>query len=1010
MLTHLIHRPIAASMCVLALVVLGILSIRYIPVSLMPDIDIPQITVHASYPGASVRQIESRVTGTLRGQLSQVAGLKDITTESRMDAATVTLTFEPGADMDLLFIEVGEKIDRAMTWLPKDMERPKVVKASAMDIPAFYLDVSLKDSTATDMRFVQLSSFARSVLRKRIEQLPQTAMVDISGMAGTEILLVPRPDRMEALGLRPADIEQAIKARDITLSSLSIVDGIYRYNIHFDAALLTLQDIKDIILTHEGRLLRLGELCDVNLRPLSGGGIVRHDGCRAVTMAVVKQSEARMEDLQAGMDTLLTELRAGYPEISFDLTRDQTRLLTYSMENLQTNLLLGAALACLVLFVFMRSVRLPLLIIITIPLSLILTILSFYILGISLNVISLSGLILGVGMIVDNSIIVIDNIRQRMHYEPLDTAVVRGAREVFQPMLSSVLTTCSVFLPLIFLSGTAGELFYDQAIAVTIALFASLLVAVTVIPVYFRLFYKRLTNQTSKEPELFVSSYSTVLGYTLRHARWVLGGFAVCLVCAVFLSGSLKREQLPDVPHEDTMMSIDWNLGISEQENDRRLRELLQQTSPELRTSTTMVGAQTFLLAHTPEITASEAIAYLRFDTEESRLSAQQSIENYLRQHYPRATVAFTPVGSLLDMVFGNESSRLSIHLQHASGGRPTVAQARAFTDSLRAAFPNVTVQPVASDRTIEYRAQMEEMAVYGITYDNLLSALREQTGRRQVFGINDGSEVVPVLIGERAQDKDKVMASSLTAPNGVRIPLHLLVATAEGEDFKRLYAASDGDYYPVDVDCDDATVRKIMSWAQDFAAHSVRGQKRIDGISVTFFGDYFSSQNLIKELFIVLSVALALLYFILAAQFESLVQPLIILSEMVVDVAVVLVVLWLAGESLNIMSMIGLVVMSGIIINDSILKVDTINRLRRDGTPTLTAIVRAGHRRLRPIIMTSLTTILAILPLLSRADMGSALQYPLSLTLIVGMTVGTLVSLFFVPLVYLIVYKIRSL
>ena len=233
-----------------------------------------------------------------------------------------------------------------------------------------------------------------------------------------------------------------------------------------------------------------------------------------------------------------------------------------------------------------------------------------------------------------------------------------------------------------------------------------------------------------------------------------------------------------------------------------------------------------------------------------------------------------------------------------------------------------------------------------------------------------------------------------------------MLVATAEGEDFKRLYAASDGDYYPVDVDCDDATVRKIMSWAQDFAAHSVRGQKRTDGISVTFFGDYFSSQNLIKELFIVLSVALALLYFILAAQFESLVQPLIILSEMVVDVAVVLVVLWLAGESLNIMSMIGLVVMSGIIINDSILKVDTINRLRRDGTPTLTAIVRAGHRRLRPIIMTSLTTILAILPLLSRADMGSALQYPLSLTLIVGMTVGTLVSLFFVPLVYKMIYK----
>lgn len=1005
MISSLIRRPIAVSMCVLALAVVGILSMRYIPVSLMPDIDIPQITVHASWPGASVRQVEGRITGTLRGQLSQVPGLKDISSESRMDASTVTLTFEPGADMDLLFIEVGEKVDRAMTWLPKEMERPKVVKASAMDIPAFYLDISLKDSAATEMSFVQLSAFARSVLRKRIEQLPQTAMVDMSGLAGTEIVLTPRPDRMEALGLGPADIERAVRERDVTLSSLSIVDGIYRYNIHFDAALLTVEDIRDIVLVREGRLLRLGDLCDVSQRPLQGGGIVRHDGRRAVTMAVVKQTEARMEELQAAVDTLLTELRTAHPDIAFDLTRDQTRLLTYSMDNLQTNLLLGAALACLVLLVFMRSVRLPLLIIISIPLSLVLTILSFYVLGISLNVISLSGLILGVGMIVDNSIIVIDNIRQRMLREPLDTAVVKGAGEVFQPMLSSVLTTCSVFIPLIFLSGTAGELFYDQAMAVTIALTASLLVAVTVIPVYFRLFHKGLMADSGREPELFLSSYSKVLGLTLRHSRWVLCGFAMCVVCAVLLLDSLRKEQLPDVPHEDTMMTVDWNLGISERENDSRMRKLLGHVDS-LRTSTTMVGAQSFLLSHTPEITASEAMAYLRFATEGERLAAQGSIEEYMAVRYPRATVAFAPVGNLTDMVFDGGSSRLSIHLQNANGGRPSVAQARAFTDSLRAAFPGVAIQPVASDMTIEYRAEMERMALHGVTYDGLLSTLREQTGRRRVFGINDGSDVVPVVIGGGAQDKDRVMAASLTAPGGVRIPLHLLVATSEGEDFKRLYAASDGDYYPIDVDADDATVRRMMAWAQDFAERSSKVKDGKEAVRVTFFGDYFSSRALVNELLLVLSVALALLYFILAAQFESLVQPLIILSEMVVDVAVVLVVLWLAGESLNIMSMIGLVVMSGIIINDSILKVDTINRLRRGGTPTLMAIVRAGHRRLRPIVMTSLTTILAILPLLSRADMGSALQYPLSLTLIVGMTVGTLVSLFFVPLVYKMIYK----
>lgn len=1008
MLKQLIHRPIAVSMVVLALAIIGVLSTRQLPVSLMPDIDIPQITVHASYPGASVRQVESKVTGPLRGQLAQVPGLKSLSSESRMDASTVKLTFEPGADMDLLFIEVGEKIDRTMSWLPKEMERPKVMKASAMDIPAFFLDISLKDSLANDNRFVQLSQFAQSVIRKRIEQLPQTAMVDVSGTEGSEIVLTPRPERMEALGISPQNIEQAIKARDITLTSLSIVDGIYRYNIHFDAALLTDDDIRDIILTHDDRLLRLGDLCDVEHRPNgNGNGLIRHNGRRAVTMAVVKQPQAKMEDLQAGIDTLMAELRTEFPDIAFDLTRDQTQLLTYSMDNLKANFLLGALLACLVLFVFMRSVRLPLLIIVSIPLSLILTLLSFYILNISLNVISLSGLILGVGMIVDNSIIVIDNIRQRLQREELDVAVVKGAKEVFMPMLSSVLTTCSVFVPLIFLSGTAGELFYDQAIAVTIALFSSLLVAVLVIPVYFRLFFRKAKITERKGSDRLMAVYSAVLKFTFRHAALMMVVFVGAVTGSVFLFEALRKEQLPDMPHEDTMMTIDWNLGISEQENDRRVMELLGTLDTTLQTSTAMVGAQAFLLSHTEDITSTEAVVYMKFGSEEQRLRAEKHLTQTLSERWPRAGVKYETVGSLLDMVFRSDESRLTILLQNNNGGRPSVAQARTFVDSLRSAFPHLSVQPVVADKTIEYKAHLEHMAVYGVTYDQLLQVLRERVGQRRVFSISDGAAMVPVVINDAIPDKSAVLASTINA-NGTTIPLHLLVKTGEGEDFKRLNSGQSGDYYPINLDCDDQTARKVMDWAQDFTGRDEVRKESLK-LQTSFMGDYFTSRQLVQELLIVLSVALALLYFILAAQFESLVQPLIILSEMVLDVALVFLMLWAMDESLNLMSMIGLVVMAGIVINDSILKVDTINRLRRSGAPTLTAIVKAGHKRLRPIIMTSLTTILAILPLLSRADMGSALQYPLSLTLVVGMVVGTMVSLFFVPLVYYMIYKRRS-
>ena len=229
----LINRPIAVTMCLIAIVVMGCLALRYIPVSLMPDIDIPQITVQTSLPGYSAQEVERKVVASLRGQLMQVAGVKDIRSESRLDAGSIMMTFEPGSNIDLLFIEVNEKIDRAMNSMPKEMERPKVIKASVMDIPAFYLDIWLKNESG-DLAFAQLGRFAKGVVSKRIEQLPQTAMVDMSGTVGTEIVCIPYYERLHSLGMTINTIESAIQRNNITLEALSVVDGLYRYNIHFD--------------------------------------------------------------------------------------------------------------------------------------------------------------------------------------------------------------------------------------------------------------------------------------------------------------------------------------------------------------------------------------------------------------------------------------------------------------------------------------------------------------------------------------------------------------------------------------------------------------------------------------------------------------------------------------------------------------------------------------------------------------------------------------------------------
>ena len=1052
MLKNLLHRPIAVTMILIATVAIGVLSLVYIPVSLMPQIDIPRITVQCVKTGASVTEIEQQMINPLRQQLSQVAGLKDIESQSRIDAGTITMTFEPGADMDILFIEVNEKIDRAMNSLPKDMERPKIIKASAMDIPAFYVDVYYKDKAAkakddrsrlsgngadadvqeaNNMKLAQLSKLVRNVISRRIEQLQQVAMVDISGTVGSEIQCVPDMEKLETIGMSVGDIENAIKSNDIVLGALNVVSGIYRYTIHFDAQILNKEDIENIYFRHQERMMQLKDVCQVIEKPAVRNGVVKHNDKDAISIAVIKQNDAQMEDLQDNINALLNDMKTDYPEVEFMVTRDQTQLLTYSIGNLEWNLVLAAVLACIILFVFSRSWRTPLLIIISIPLSLILTLLCFYVLGISLNIISLSGLILGVGMIVDNAIIVIDNMKDYVQRgdgnEGFDFFIVKRVKEVFFPMLSSVLTTCSVFLPLIFLSGTAGALFYDQAMGVTIALFVSLVVASLVVPVYYyALFKKKHRKVTAKCGTQNISSplanidavlfarYAKVEKWTLRNGRLCIGGFFGALLLIAVVFQFIKKEKMPEVAHDDVLINVDWNAGISIDENVRRVNDALNAVKGHIATSTSMVGAQEFILSHTKDITSSEAIIYVRGYSEDGVDSIKKEFEAYVTKHHPDAKVEYEISGNIFDLIFQTDKSDLEIHLSRPEGGRPNVTESKLYADSLKGMFGDIAFITVPTEMNLQYVANPEMMAYYNVSYGQLYSRLREMVGKSQVYEIASGAQSVPVVVGsDIKKDADDIMAGYVKNNNGVDVPISYLVNVAKVENYKRLFAGTEDEYYPIKVDeIQDRDAEKIMDKCEE-----------LNSLRSSFHGDYFDSREMIYELSVILLVAVMLLYFILAAQFESLVQPLIILSEIVLDVSVVMLILWLLGESLNIMSMIGIVVMSGIIINDSILKVDTINRELRMKMKTeelrmkneeltiknyslIKSIMIAGQRRLTPIIMTSLTTILALLPVLHKGDMGSALQYPLSLSLIIGMVVGTSVSLFFVPLVYFLIYR----
>jgi Cation/multidrug efflux pump len=1006
MFKTLIQRPIAVTMVLIAVMVLGIVAIKKLPVSLVPDIDIPQITVQVTSPDRSARELNETMLSGLRSELVQVPHLTDITCTARDGSGIIQMTFEYGADADYIFIDVNERVDNAVSGWRSNEERPTIARASATDIPAFFVNVSLKNGDPAGLRFLEMSDFTRQVIVRRLEQLPEVAMVDISGQVFPQLLVIPDMEKLRAIGIDENQLSNAIQGANVRLGNLSIRDGEYRFNVRFESTVVTREDVENVYIKIRDRVYQIKDLAEVREEQQKAKGMVTSDGHQCVTLAVIKRTDARMADLRKGISKLMETFTQDYPDMEFTVTRDQTELLDYSIHNMIKNLLFGALFACLIIFFFMQDVRSPMLVVITIPTALILSFLLFYVIGITINIISLSGLVLGLGMMVDNSIITIDNITQRWQKgEPLADACVYGTQEVFTPMLSSVLTTCAIFLPLIFMSGIAGALFYDEAMAVTITLVSALIVSVLVIPVFYYLFYKK---QPCFTPNRFIqkisvggmtSGYERIIGWFFRHrgVMWCIFGVSVLVIGVLFKE--LDKQKLPELSHSDTLVNIEWNERVSVEENNSRCEKIVAQFPDLIEQYTSMTGAQQFALSHTRETGISEAIIYLKAGSVDDIKEIESRVGDFIHSNWREAVCTTQASGNIFDMLFSEKEAPVVARLRRSDGKTPEPDQLTTLLSEIRNALPGITVQQPEWNEYIELVTDPEKLALYNVSFSQILGYLQNSMNASSVLRISKGDISMPVVIGVGEKEAHDLIQGSYIETGGSRVPLEILLKETRNRDLKQITSGVDREYYPLVLDVKGREARHAMETIQEIV-------RQDDLFDVSFTGSYFSNREMIKELCMVLLVSILLLFFILAAQFESLVQPFIIMSELIIDIFAVLAVLWLFGESLNLMSMIGMVVMCGIVINDSILKVDTINRLREKGYGLKHAILEAGSRRLKAIVMTSLTTILAIAPFLVRGDMGSDLQYPLSLALISGMIAGTFVSVFFVPLAYYVIYK----
>ena len=557
MIKFLLQRPIAVLMAFTACFIVGLVTYFTIPVSLLPDIAIPEITVQVSGQNTSARELENTVVKTIRQQLMQVASLRDIHSETRDGAAIIRLNFDFGTNTDLAFIEVNEKIDAAMNYLPREVERPRVIKASATDIPVFCLNLTLKSDSAyseiNEGSFLDLCQFAETVIKRRIEQLPEVAMVDVTGILKRQLQIVPDMKLLKMSEITLDDLEAALTSNNIEPGSMTVRDGYYEYNIKFSTLLRTPEDVENIYIRKNNHIFQLKDLARISVVPEKETGASLSNGKRAVTLAVIKQADENMDNMKEALAEVTDYFASVYPDIDFSVSRNQTELLDYTISNLKQNLSLGFLFICIVAILFLGDIKSPAVIGLSMVVSLIISFLFFYLCKMSLNIISISGLILALGMMIDSSIIVTENITQyRTRGDSLEEACNKGTTEVITPMLSSTFTTIAVFVPLVFMSGIAGAIFFDQAFAVTVGLMVSYFTGIMLLPVLYKLVYSipdikhkgfniRINNLV-KEHTLD-RFYDTGVDFVFRHKTASLIFIAITLPLCAFLFYEIPKSQ-----------------------------------------------------------------------------------------------------------------------------------------------------------------------------------------------------------------------------------------------------------------------------------------------------------------------------------------------------------------------------------------------------------------------------------------------------------------------------------
>ncbi len=1007
-----IKRKVTVVMIILIISLFGIIAYFRIGLDMMPELEYPVVSIITTYPGVASEEIEKLITKPVESVVGTVKSVKKLHSISQEGISAVIVEFEWGTKLDFAAQDVREKLSWLTDYLPKEADSPLVIKFNMSDYPILYYGVTGMQDTLTLRRYLD------DQIKPRLERLDGVASVYVLGGLEREINILVDRDRLSAFNLSIDQIIRRLALENVNVSGGHVTKGHIEYLVRTMGEFKDLEAIKNtVIAIQSGAPVYLRNLAQVKDGYKEQRSVARTNRQSSVTMMVMKQSGANTVKVTEAVKATLEAMKRHIPEdIRFFAAIDQGRIITQVTRNTRQNAILGGILAIAMIFAFLWDWRPTMTIAFAIPLSVVTTFIGMYAFDYTLNIMTLGGMALGVGMLVDNAVVVIENIFRHLNEGKLNRneAARRGAEEVGMAITASTLTTIAVFLPMTLSSGIAGRLSRPLAMTVSIALLSSLFVALTIVPMISSVLFKNAGGNLSafgrKERFLFVRQrYMRLLHRSLANRKKVLLGacgiFLVSLSLVPFLGAEFMPKQ--DIPL--IFMKINMPVGSELDETSRVVKDIenLILSQPETRFAVSFIGLSTErkvdVALGTGTSDVNEAQVFARLTEKEERTRSAEEITDYLRKNIPRirgAEIEFYDMGQMFAgavgdqspiavKVFGRDLDRIDSLARKIAAESKKIEGLRDLDTSLKMGKPEIQI---VVDR--ERASQM------GLAVGQIAEAVRASMQGVVATKYRIGGDEYDLRVRFRELDRaslEDIGDIKIASASGGLISLKQ-VATLE-EKLGPVKITRESQERKVTVRA-NTSGRDIGGIVRDIKEEV----GRIDlppGYLIEYGGTYRDMEEAFSSLFWAMVIAVLLIYMVMAAQFENLAHPLIIMLTVPLALIGVVIGLIVFQKTISVPAFMGFIILGGVVVNNGIVMIDYINQLRKRGVAAYEAVVEGASLRLRPVLITSLTTVLGTLPMALSQTQGAELRSPMAVALAFGLLFAALLTLFVIPVAY---------